>query len=558
MTKQSLHRALLLSVIFFTLALPSRGASNDAALSRNADIFNSALKELATFYVDTIDSDKAIETALTAMLGRLDPYTEYIPPADVEDFRVLTTGEYGGLGSYIMEYKGFVYFSEPYEGSPAARAGIHPGDRIIEIDGESMAGKTSEYVSNHLKGMPGSVIDLKVVRPYCGDDSVKTFIITRETIKMEAVTYYGVIGTDGRTGYIKLETFNEHCGQQVRDALIDLRDNHHITSLIIDLRGNTGGLVDGAVQVLSLFLPKGTQVLQTHGRDKSSEKTYKTLQQPVDTKLPLVVLIDGNSASASEIVAGALQDLDRAVIVGTRSFGKGLVQTTRPLPYDGLLKVTIAKYYIPSGRLIQEIDYSQDPDKKKEATDTLGNIFHTAAGREVRDGGGITPDIKIDYPEVSRLVYNIVRDNWAFNYSTLYASQHPTLDPPEKFAVTDEIFYDFKHFIDPEKFDYDKVCETGLESLRKVATTEGYMNDETKAQFDRLADLLKHDLDHDLDIHRPEIESILAQEIIKHYYYQRGQTVYDLYHDDAVKRAVEVLGDDKAYRAVLTPKKSAK
>lgn len=544
MTKRFLP--ILLTVALACPAAITLFADNEAAVSRNLDIFNAAVKELNTFYVDSVDNQQAVETALNAMLGALDPYTEYIPARDFDDFKVIATGEYGGVGSYIMEHDGNVYFSEPYENSPAARAGIHPGDKVYMIDGEPMAGKSSDEVSTRLKGLPGSTLDLTVVRPYCGDDSIKSFHITRETIKVDPVSYYGTL--DGNIGYIKLDTFNEHSAPQVRDALVNLKQQG-ITSLMLDLRGNTGGIVDGAIQILSLFLPKGTQVLQTHGRDKSSEKTYKTTTAPIDTKLPLVVLINGSSASASEIVAGALQDLDRAVIVGNRSYGKGLVQVTRPLPYDGIIKLTVAKYYIPSGRLIQEIDYSNKNDTTKR--DTTKTAFHTAAGRVVYEGGGISPDINIDYPEVSRIIYNIVRDNWAFNFSTKYAAEHPTIPEPDKFTVTDEIFNSFKQFIDPDRFEYDKVCETGLENLRTVAQSEGYMNDSVKAQFDALAIALHHDLGHDLDNHRDEISQILAQEILKHYYFQKGQTVYALHHDKAIDTACALLLDPARYRTTL-------
>ncbi len=549
-------RKMRKTIIIFALAMGAMSmiADNDARISRNMDIFNMAFKELATFYVDSLDSDKAVETALNSMMAELDPYTEYIPARDMDDFKSFATGEYGGVGSYIMERDGYVYFTEPYENSPAARAGIRSGDKVIAINGESMAGKSNDQVSNLLKGQPGTSLQLRVVRPYCGADSVKEFTIVRESIKLNSVTYHGM-AADG-VGYIKLESFNDNCGKEFRDALLDLKNNQKLRSLIIDLRGNTGGLVDGAIQILGLFLPKGTEVLQTRGKDASSRKTYRTTATPIDTKLPLAVLIDGSSASASEIVAGALQDLDRAVVLGSRSFGKGLVQVTRPLPYDGIIKLTTAKYYIPSGRLIQEVDYSNKgaDGKVKAKSDTVGNVFKTAHGREVRDGGGITPDIKIDYPEVNRLVYNIVRDNWAFDFSTKYAATHPSIEPVENFEITDEIYNDFKASIDPARFDYDKVCEKGLADLRKVAEVEGYMNDETREQFDRLATLLRHDLNRDLDTQRPEISKLLAQEIIKNYYYQKGQVVYALKHDVAIERSVAVLNNSAEYHKLLNTK----
>lgn len=518
--------------------------NSGAAIARNLDIFNTVYKELNTFYVDTIDAEKSIETAITAMLDDIDPYTEYIPAKSQDDFMVISTGQYGGIGSYIQERKGDkpgVYVSGPYKDSPAAKAGLRSGDRFKSIDGIDVTGWSSDSVSRHLKGQANTMVTVQVVRPY-DEDSIKTFVIKRENIKMDPVPYYGLV--NGKLGYISLTTYNEHSAQQVKDAVLELKKNPAVKALVLDLRGNGGGLMESAVQIVGHFVPKGTTVLTTRGRDKASEKVYKTTQEPIDTKMPLAVLIDGGSASSSEITAGALQDLDRAVIFGSRSYGKGLVQTTRPLPFDGILKVTVAKYYIPSGRLIQEVDYSHrnaDGTFQRTTTDSTARIFHTAHGREVREGGGITPDIKVDYPEVNRLVYNIVRDNWAFDFATRYQAEHPTLPRPSEFEVTDEIFNEFKAFIDPEKFQYDKVCEQGLENLQKVAKVEGYMNDSTKAAFEQLEKLLKHDLSHDLDNNRKEISRLLAQELLSRYYYQSGESEYEARHDDTLDKVAELL-----------------
>ena len=518
--------------------------NSGAAIARNLDIFNTVYKELNTFYVDTIDAEKSIETAITAMLDDIDPYTEYIPAKSQDDFMVISTGQYGGIGSYIQERKGDkpgVYVSGPYKDSPAAKAGLRSGDRFKSIDGIDVTGWSSDSVSRHLKGQANTMVTVQVVRPY-DEDSIKTFVIKRENIKMDPVPYYGLV--NGNLGYISLTTYNEHSAQQVKDAVLELKKNPAVKALVLDLRGNGGGLMESAVQIVGHFVPKGTTVLTTRGRDKASEKVYKTTQEPIDTKMPLAVLIDGGSASSSEITAGALQDLDRAVIFGSRSYGKGLVQTTRPLPFDGILKVTVAKYYIPSGRLIQEVDYSHrnaDGTFQRTTTDSTARIFHTAHGREVREGGGITPDIKVDYPEVNRLVYNIVRDNWAFDFATRYQAEHPTLPRPSEFEVTDEIFNEFKAFIDPEKFQYDKVCEQGLENLQKVAKVEGYMNDSTKAAFEQLEKLLKHDLSHDLDNNRKEISRLLAQELLSRYYYQSGESEYEARHDDTLDKVAELL-----------------
>ncbi len=541
------------------LADTDRAVNDDTAVARSLDIFNSLYKELNTFYVDTIDAQKAIENAINAMLDDIDPYTEYIPSKETDEFMTLSTGEYGGIGSYLMERtvdgrKG-VYISGPYEGSPAARAGLRAGDRIIMIDGDSTDTWTSEQVSKRLKGQANTHLTVKVVRPY-DEDSIKTFSFNRETISVNPVPYYGV--TRDNIGYIDLTTFNEKSAQQVRDAVIALKKDPHVKNIVLDLRSNGGGIVEGAIQIVGCFVPKGTQVLVMRGRDKSSERTYKTTSDPVDTKIPLAVLIDGGSASASEITAGALQDLDRAVIIGSRSFGKGLVQSTRSLPYDGMLKVTIAKYYIPSGRLIQEVDYGNrnaDGSYKKTTTDSTARVFHTAHGREVLEGGGIMPDIKVEPRELKRIVYNIMRDHWDFDFATRYVAQHQGgIASPADFEVTDDMFNEFKEFLNPDKFEYDKVCEQQLAALRKTATAEGYMNDSTAAQFDRLEALLKHDLDHDLDLHRRDIAYLLSQEIMDRVYYQRGQVENSIKDDEYLDQAKEMFDKPGEYARILNLK----
>ncbi len=542
--------ALVAVVVPMALADDSDNSVTNTRIARNLDIFNTLFKELNAFYVDSIDVDKSIETAINAMLEDVDPYTEYIPATATEDFIVISTGEYGGIGSFIFERDGKVYISEPYEGSPAAKAGMKPGDRIIKIDGESVEGWHSDQVSEHLKGQPSTSISITVVRKY-DPDSIKTFNFVREKIKVDPVSYYGV--THENVGYIALDTYNEHSAANVKSALLELKANPAVKYIVLDLRGNGGGLLESAIQIVGLFVPKGTQVLQTRGKTKQQERTYKTTDDPVDTDIPLAVLVDGGTASAAEITAGALQDLDRAVVLGTRSFGKGLVQATRQLPFDALFKVTVSKYYIPSGRLIQEIDYSQkDEDgKPKHTVDTTAQQYHTAHGRLVKGGGGITPDIVIEPNKASRLAYNIVRDYWAFDYAVKYAAEHPTIPPAEEFKITDEIFNDFKAFIDPEKFQYDKVCETSLADLKKTADNEGYLNDETKAEFERLEKLLKHDLDKDLNLHRDDIEKLLGKEIIKSYYYQRGQMIYALDKDRVTARASEMFNKQGEYERIL-------
>ena len=554
-TFKQLAVAAVVAAMAAPMALGGPKRGDDAAIVRNLDIFNSLYKELNTFYVDTLNPQKSIETAINAMLDDIDPYTEYYPAKKQDEITVMSTGEYGGIGSYIMQDKQKrVCISEPYDGSPAARAGLKAGDRIVKIDGKDATKWSQDKVSEALKGQANTSLSVTVVRPYVGADSVKTFNIVREKIKVNPVPYYGVVR--GNIGYIVLNTFNERSADAVKEALLDFKKNPQVKCVALDLRGNGGGLLESAVQIVGYFVPKGTEVLKQKGRLKQNEKTYKTTEEPIMPKMPLVVLVDGGSASASEITAGSLQDLDRAVIIGARSFGKGLVQTTRQLPFDGLLKVTIAKYYIPSGRLIQEIDYSRrNADGTfQKVPDSLTHVFSTAHGRKVRDGGGITPDIKGSYPEMNRLVYNVVRDNWAFDFASRYAAQHQSIPAAADFEVTDSLFAEFKRFIDPKKFNYDKVCEDGVANLKKVAKAEGYMNDSTSAVFAKLEKLLKHDLNHDLDVNRKELSTLIADEILKRYYYQRGPIEYGLKSDDALDKAAAMLAKPGEYARILNVK----
>lgn len=532
-------------------AVASIAADRKADISRNLDIFNSIYRELQTTYVDTIDANKSINTAINSMLNQIDPYTEYIPEDAQKDFRTISSGEYAGIGSLIVQRDNNVYISEPQPGSPALKAGLRPGDLIMVVNGDTTLGMSNEEVSKRLKGQPGTDVKVTVKRPYSAD-SILTFDITRANIPVNTLPYYGVVADE--IGYIYLTTFNEKSAPAVRNALLELKKDPRVKSVVLDLRDNGGGLLESAVQIAGLFLPKGTEVVRYRGRDAMQEKVFKTTQQPVDTKIPLAVLINGNTASSSEIVAGALQDLDRAVIVGHRSFGKGLVQGTRPLPYNGLLKVTIAKYYIPSGRLIQAIDYSH---RNADGTvsripDSLTNVYSTRAGREVRDGGGITPDIKVSYPDGNRLLYSLANGFWTFDYANRFAARTPSIAPAEEFTVSDSIFQDFKEFIDPEKLDYDKYCESGLKMLREATENEGYMNDSVSAKFDELQRLLKRDFDRDFDTNKADICEILGMEISERYYPGRGQILQRLRNDIDVDSAARVLKDTARYRELLS------
>lgn len=537
--------------LFLASATHAQTRSSKDDIARNLNIFNSLYKALQTSYVDSIDANSTMRNAIDAMLGQIDPYTEYYPEEEQEDFLSVSTGEYGGIGSYIQQRPGKgVIVSQPRKGSPAARAGLRPGDKFIALDGDTVTAWTSARISDRLRGQAGTTVNVTVQRPY-SEDSILTFEIMREKIEIDPLPYYGILD-DGKTGYVNLSTFNEKSASAVKEAFLDLK-SRGMESFVLDLRGNGGGILEGAVDILSLFLPKGTEVLRTRGRGLLNEKTYKTTGKPLDTEMPMAVLVDGNTASSSEIVTGAIQDLDRGIVVGSRSFGKGLVQSTRQLPYNGLLKVTVARYYIPSGRCVQALDYShRNSDGSIARTpDSLTNVFHTRNGREVRDGGGITPDIKVDLPNVNRLVYNIVADGWNFDYATRFRSLNPTIDEPGKWVLTDSIYEDFKAFIDPEKLQYDKMCEIMVQDLEKAAKTEGYDTEEVREQIEVLKKLLKHDLNHDLDTHRDQIERYIASEIMERYYFEPGAIEESLRHDPVLAKTVEVLNSPE-YDTILS------
>lgn len=542
------------AIIAISLIAEAASRNNKAEISRNLDIFNSLYKELQTFYVDTIDASKSINTAIDAMLDDIDPYTEYIPQDKQDAFKRMTTGEYAGIGSMIMQRDGNVYISEPLIGSPAQQSGLRAGDRIVTIDGDSVNGWTTEKASTRLKGSAGTVVKVTVARPYVSD-SIIAVDITRRKIQEPSVPFFGVVRGD--IGYIVLTSFTDKSAADVKDALIALKADPRVKSIVLDLRGNGGGLLEAAVKIVSYFVPKGTEVLRQRGRELTNEKVYKTTSSPIDTKIPLVILVDGGTASSSEIVSGALQDLDRAVIIGQRSFGKGLVQTSRPLPYEGMLKVTIAKYFLPSGRLIQAIDYSRrNPDGSvSRIPDSLTHLFTTANGREVRDGGGITPDVKVTYGTPNRMAYNVVEKFKVIDYATKYAATHDTIASPSQFVITDEIFEDFRSFVNPSTINYDRVLDKMIENLREGATHEGYMTDSVSAQIDVLATMLRHDPDHDFNTARRDIERLLSNEIVSRYYLRPGQIENALRFDEGLDSAAMVLNTPGRYAELLRPAK---
>ncbi|MDE7438637.1 MAG: S41 family peptidase [Muribaculaceae bacterium] len=535
--------ALTLSSIGVTLSLSAQ-KSHDAALARNFNTFNSVVKQVELHYVDSINTDESFKAAIDAFLMQTDPYTEYYSASNQELLERMTTGEYSGIGSYVMERKGSTFISQPMAGSPAKQAGLRAGDHIIKVDSVDVRNMGSEKVTKLLKGVPGTKVQVTVDRPFV-QDSILTFIVERAKVKENSVKLDTII--DG-IGYISLRQFISKTPDEVRPVFENFKEKG-VSGIVIDLRNNGGGVVESAIDLVSYFVPKGTEVAHTIGRDPSMEKIYKTTRKPLFPDTPLAVLIDGGSASASEIVAGSLQDLDRAVLVGSRSYGKGLVQAPLELPYGDILKVTIAKYYLPSGRLIQAVDYSHRNADGTVARvpDSLTNVYKTAHGREVRDGGGLRPDTTINWANVNRLVYNAVADNWIFDFATKFVAENPTIPAPADFEINDSIFSAFKASIDPDKFKYDKACEEMMKQLRQVAEAEGYMNDETKTQFDALSKLLTHNLEHDLDNNRKMLSEYLGSEIVERYYSERGKTAYDLKDDEGLKAAIEVLKDTNKY-----------
>lgn len=534
------------------LAAPGSGKIK-GDVNKNLSIFNSLYRELATTYVDTIDSDRAIRTAIDAMLDEIDPYTVYMPADEQDQVDALNTGSYGGIGSVIIRRGNDIILYAPRIGTPSRNAGLRAGDILLKVDDMVITPKTeTTEVSKRLRGTPGTQVVLQIKRPYV-TDSLLTVPVTRQLIDVDPLPYHGML--DHGIGYINLTTFNANSADAVRNAVEQLRRDNKLKGLILDLRDNGGGIVEAAVQIVGNFVPKGTEVLTIKYREDGDQKVYKTTRKPIDTKLPLVVLINENSASAAEIVAGALQDLDRAVIVGSRSFGKGLVQVSRPLPDSNELKVTVGRYYIPSGRLIQAIDYSHR-DANGNVTripDSLTNVYHTLAGREVRDGGGITPDVKALQPEAPRLLSILSADNMFYDFANRYFAAHPDLtEAPE---VTDSLYAEFKAWIDPSKLHYDYSTEIGMKYLREAAEKEGYMNPEVKEQLDRLDQLLHHDLNRDLDYFGKDIRTALDFEIASRYLNDQQLDKHMMPYDTVIDEAEAVLVSPQRYEMLLTPNK---
>lgn len=526
-------------------------SDNRFEVSKNLDIFNALVKEAEMFYVDSMDVEKSVRRGIDAMLSGLDPYTEYYPESEMETLKLMTTGEYGGIGSLIRQRnnKGGVVIAEPTEGMPAALAGLKAGDRILAIDTIDVSGATNERVSSLLKGVPNTTFTITIQRP--GEQKPRKIEITRKQIVAPQVVYYGV--RQDSIGYIYLQGFTDKSAQEVKEAFLDLKQNHHIKSLILDLRNNGGGVLEGAVQIVGMFVPKGSEVISTRGKVRQWDRTYRTPVEPLDTVMPMAVLINGGSASASEIVSGSLQDLDRAVLIGQRSFGKGLVQSTRDLPYDGKLKVTISKYYIPSGRCIQQLDYShrREDGSVGAVPDSLTSVFYTSKGRPVRDGGGVRPEFEIEEPKTPTMLYYLAADTVLFDFVTDWAQKHPKIAPIESFVVTDEDFEALKRYAMEKNFTYDRQSEKALKNLREVAEFEGYL-DEDSTLFAALEAKLTPNLERDFDRFKDQVKKVLASEIVKRYYYQSGNLQESLKDDKVLDKALEVLADPVLYARTLS------
>lgn len=530
----------------------NKSDDNRFEVSKQLDIFNALVKEVEMFYVDTIDVQKFMRRGINAMLKGLDPYTEYIPEDEMESFKFMTTGEYGGIGAYIRYREGGTVITEPFEGMPAALAGLKAGDLIIGVDTADTKDWPSEKVSELLKGVPNTKMTIKVQRP--GEKKPLKFDIVRKQVVVDQVVYYSVYGD--KTGYIYLKGFTDKSAQEVKAAFEDLRNKHQIESLILDLRDNGGGILEGAVQIVNLFTPKGKEVLTMKGKISQWDRTYRTYNEPIDTVMPLVVLINGSSASASEIVSGALQDMDRAVLIGQRSFGKGLVQSTRNLPYDGKLKVTMSKYYIPSGRCIQQLDYSHRSADGSVGVipDSLTSVFYTENGRPVRDGGGIRPDFEVEESKMPTMIFYLYadKDYILFDYVTDWVNKHATISSVEDFVYTDEDYESFKKYMVDKNFEYDRQSGNALNALKEVAEFEGFM-DEDSTLFVALEEKLKPNLERDLERYKKDIKRLISSEIVKRYYYQKGEIQQNLKGDDTLEKALEVLKDRGLYNETLEP-----
>lgn len=517
-------------------------------ISKNLDIFTTLYRELNVFYVDETDPGDLMKKAIDSMLESLDPYTTYIPESEMEDFRFMTTGQYGGIGAIISKREDYVIISEPYEGFPAQKAGLIAGDKLIEINGKSVKGKSTEDVSKVLKGQPNTKVNVVIERE--GVEKPFEVELKREEVKVKSVPFYTML--EGEIGYIKMTSFTRNVSKEVAEAYKELSKDKAIKGLVFDLRGNPGGLLNEAVNTTNLFIDKDLEVVSTKGKVKDWDKVYKTLNQPLDKDIPLVVLINSRSASASEIVSGAIQDLDRGVVIGQRSFGKGLVQQTRKLSYNSQLKVTIAKYYIPSGRCIQALDYTSRNDDGSVGSipDSLKTEYKTLNGRSVWDGGGVKPDISLEPSKYSNVLISIMSKRHIFDFANKYFREHETLPRPSVFEVNDELYNDFVTYLSGKEYEYETRTEKAISKMIKDANKEKYVSD-LQAEIDALEAKMESSKTNDLERFKAQISEVIEGEIVTRYYYQNGRIEASIKHDDDVNKAVEILQDQEVYNAIL-------
>ncbi len=540
-------KTLIFACVFAVLSFASVGfVDNYFEISKNLDIFNTLYKELNTFYVDETDPGDLMKVGIDEMLKSLDPYTNYIPESEIEDFRFQTTGQYGGIGAMITKVNDFVIISEPYENFPAQKAGLRAGDKILEINGVTAKGKTTEEVSKILKGQPNTLVNILIERP----NLEKPFEVNfkREKVSVASVPFSDFI--DEGIGYIRLRSFTRNCSNDLKNAILELKKKRDLDGLILDLRSNPGGLLNESVNIVNLFVEKGEEVVRTKGKIKSWDKTYIASKMPLDISVPLVVLINSSSASASEIVSGSIQDLDRGVIIGQRSYGKGLVQQTRKLSYNSQLKLTVAKYYIPSGRCIQALDYSNRNDDGSigKIPDSLMTSFKTRRGRIVKDGGGILPDIVMPQEKYSMIIASLFRERLFFDYATSYHARNDSII--QEFIFSDEDFREFSEYLSDKEYTYKTETEKTIEKLKQDAEKEDYFS-ELSDQYTLLADKMQQNKKDDLERNKDDIIEILTAEIMSRYYYQKGRIIASLNFDLEVERAIDILQDKQLYNQIL-------
>ena len=547
--KTILRHTLLSILVLIFVSFGVRGQNeNNFEISKNLEIFISMFNELNKSYVDDINPGELMEVGIESMLKTTDPYTVYIPESQIEDYRMITTGQYGGIGSLIHKKGEYVVISEPYEGYPAHKSGLKAGDRLLQINGEDMVNKPSDEVSKFLKGQPGTSVSLLVERD--GEDAPLEFEINRENITIKDIPHYGMLNE--HIGYIKLTGFTQQAGNEVKKALIDLKSNNEVEGIILDLRNNGGGLLGEAVNITNIFVDKGQLVVSTKGKLKDKNQDHYTRYNAIDKKIPLIILVNAHSASASEIVAGAIQDMDRGVVLGQRSYGKGLVQNVIPLSYNSQMKITVAKYYIPSGRCIQAIDYSmKDEDGYyTKIPDSLVNEFNTKNGRPVFDGGGIEPDISMKPRKFSQILSSLFSKFLVFDYATKYTLEHPMIVSPEEFSLSDSDYDDFVSFLTDKDYDYITRGEKKLKELKDAAIKEDYF-EAIEPQYELLKQAMIHNKEEDLVTYKNEIKELLRMEIVSRYYFQEGRIRTALRHDPEIERAIEILEDPLTYESIL-------